>query len=551
MSAAGRVGCAVAAVAAASVVAVPAGAAPTRRQGLCDVLRLVLPLECQSVDPAAPPSGGGGPGTQPQPPAGGPPPGQPAAPATASLLELPVRTSASVPEYEPGRLAVAFVRGTPRRTAARVLAKARVTVEQALPAISAYLVGVEPRRREAARRALLASRSVLSADREPIASALETIPSDPFWPQEWGLQVAGFPGAWDLSRGSPRLVVAVVDTGVDPSQPELQGALVPGYDFVNSDADPRDDHGHGTAVAGVIAARADNGAGTTGACWQCSIMPIKVLGADGVGDDSLIAAGIIWATDHGARVINLSLGAPGTTQVLSEAIAYAAGKGAVVVGAAGNSGNDVPFYPAADPNAISVAGTTRTDRPYEWTNRGAWVDVAAPGCNPTIDRGNRYVIFCGTSSATPLVSGLAALALTRNPQLTPAALEQQIEAAAQPLPDVARYGRLRAREALTATGTATRLARRSFSGATSTRRRTRVYDLTVGEGPISAQLTSSSRAKLTVTLLVPNRQTPLTRRGKHAVRINATTAAGQLRLIVKGSTGKQPFMLTISYLQAA
>jgi subtilisin family serine protease len=511
-----------------------------RNGGLCDVLRVVLPLDCGIVDPAAPPTDNGRGGQQP------------AGPSTQPLAELPVHASASTVRYEPGRLAVAFVPGTTARRAARVLANAGVGVEQAMPAIAAYLVRLEPSRREATRRRLLASPSVLSADREPIASVLETIPSDPLWPQAWGLQLAGFPAAWDLSRGSSRLVVAVVDTGVDPTQPELKGALVPGYDFVNSDADPRDDHGHGTAVAGVIAARADNAAGTTGACWRCSIMPIKVLGADGVGDDSLIAAGIIWAADHGARVINLSLGGPGTTQVLAEAVAYATAKGALVVAAAGNSGNSVPFYPAADANALSVAGTTRTDKPYEWTNRGAWVDVAAPGCNPTVDRGDRYVVFCGTSAATPLVAGLAALALSRSADLTPQALEEQIEGAALPVPGLVRYGRLRAGQTLVAlTGAAApRVERRSLAGATSARRRTRVYRLAVGEGPLSVQLTTTGNAKLTLSLLLPGRGRALKRSGRGVVRIGTKTTPGSLRLAVTGNGGKHAFMLTVDFQTA-
>jgi subtilisin family serine protease len=515
-----------------------------RRDGLCDVLRIVLPLDCGIVDPAAPPTDNG---------RTGPAPPQPAGPSTQPLAELPAQSSPSTVRYEPGRLAVAFVPGTTARRAARVLANTGVEVEQATPAIAAYLVRVEPSRREATRRRLLASPAVLSADREPIASVLETIPSDPLWPQAWGLQLAGFPAAWDLSRGSPRLVVAVVDTGVDPTQPELKGALVPGYDFVNSDADPRDDHGHGTAVAGVIAARADNATGTTGACWRCAIMPIKVLGADGVGDDSLIAAGIIWAADHGARVINLSLGGPGTTQVLAEAIAYATAKGALVVGAAGNSGTSVPFYPAADANALSVAGTTRNDKPYEWTNRGDWVDVAAPGCNPTIDRGERYVVFCGTSAATPLVAGLAALALSRSAELTPQALEQQIEGAALPLPGLVRYGRLRAGQtlaSLTGLAAAPRVERRSLAGATSARRRTRTYDLAVGGGPLSVQLTTSGNAKLTLSLLLPGRRRALKRSGRGVVRIATKTAPGSLRLAVTGSGGKHAFMLTVDFQTA-
>src|SRR5206468_9137630 len=133
-----------------------------------------------------------------------------------------------------------------------------------------------------------------------VSEAFDTTPDDSDWPLQEGLRVAGFPKAWDVTRGAARVVVAVLDSGVDPNQPDLRGALVPGRDFVNSDADAADDHGHGTAVAGVIAARANNREGAAGVCWRCSVMPVKVLDSHGTGDDTVIAAGIVWAVDHGA-----------------------------------------------------------------------------------------------------------------------------------------------------------------------------------------------------------------------------------------------------------
>src|SRR5206468_13102282 len=187
------------------------------------------------------------------------------------------------------------------------------------------------------------------------------------------------------------------------------------WDFIGNDADPPDDHGHGTAVAGVIAARANNHVGGAGSCWRCLVMPIKVLDSKGSGDDTVIAAGIVWATDHGARVINLSLGGPGTSVELTNALAYATGKGVMVVAAAGNSGTTTQFFPAADPRAISVAATTVTDRRYSWSNFGPWVRVAAPGCNVAPILAGGYGNFCGTSSATPVVAGLVALELSAVP----------------------------------------------------------------------------------------------------------------------------------------
>src|SRR5437588_683531 len=129
----------------------------------------------------------------------------------------------------------------------------------------------------AALAALAASAARSAPTGDPLVQAFDTIPNDALWPQQWGLQAAALPEAWDVTHGSPTVVVAVVDTGVDASHPDLHGAVLPGIDLVNGDADPSDDEGHGTAVAGVIAARTDNRTGQAGACWSCLVLPIKAL----------------------------------------------------------------------------------------------------------------------------------------------------------------------------------------------------------------------------------------------------------------------------------
>jgi len=140
---------------------------------------------------------------------------------------------------------------------------------------------VAPERRAEVLAALQSSSAVASASKEPISEALDTSPDDTDWPQQDGLRVAGFPKAWDVTQGSSKIVVAVIDTGVDSNHPDLRGALVPGWNFVGNNADSSDDHGHGTAVAGVVAARSNNHVGGAGICWRCLIMPVKVLDAKG------------------------------------------------------------------------------------------------------------------------------------------------------------------------------------------------------------------------------------------------------------------------------
>ena len=203
--------------------------------------------------------------------------------------------------------------------------------------------------------------------------------------------------------------MAVVDTGVSPL-PDLAGRILPGHDFVHGTGNAADDNGHGTMAAGVIAAAGNNRTGVAGICWNCRILPVKVLDARGSGSYVNIAAGIRYAADRGAQIISLSLGGPDDSQLLRAAVAYAAGKGALVIAAAGNKGSSAPHFPAAIPPVLAVGAVTSTDVRYPWSNYGkGWVGITAPGCNPAQSRTGAVGQYCGTSSATPFVAGVAAL----------------------------------------------------------------------------------------------------------------------------------------------
>jgi subtilisin family serine protease len=282
------------------------------------------------------------------------------------------------------------------------------------------------------------------------SSLAQETPTDPLWGMQWGAALTQAPTAWAVTRGSASVVVAVLDTGVDLSQPDLQGAFVPGYDFVNHDSDPTDDNGHGTAVAGIVAARAGNGLGGVGLCPRCSVMPVKVAGADGTATGTDVASGITWATDNGARVINLSLGGS-YSETIAAAIGYAIGKGVLVVAAAGNNGNSNAFYPAADSRVLSVAATQPNDRLYSWSNYGSWVSVAAPGCDLTTVRSGHYAELCGTSASTPMVSGLAALAMSYSPGSSAEAIKLAIASSAHGVDGVS-HGRVGVADTLAALG---------------------------------------------------------------------------------------------------
>jgi subtilisin family serine protease len=423
-----------------------------------------------------------------------------------------------------------------------VIEDAGGTLEAAIPQIDAYLVGVEPERRAEVIASLQSSPAVASASKEPIAEAFDTSPDDTDWPQQDGLRVAGFPKAWDVTQGSSKIVVAVVDTGVDSKHPDLQGALVPGWDFVGNDSDPSDDHGHGTAVAGVIGARSNNRAGGAGICWRCLVMPIKALDSHGSGDDTLIAAGIVWAVDHGAQVVNLSLGGPGSSLALTNALAYANGRGVIVVAAAGNAGVTTQFFPAADPHAISVAATTVADERFSWSNFGSWVRLAAPGCNFAPIRGGGYGRFCGTSSATPVVAGLVALELSAQPAATAREAEDALARAAVPLPAFVQFGRIDAGRTLALLRPAGATVA-SFRGTLGSRTRARTYNLDVGAGPFSAVLRFSGDKRLTLS-------TPVGRvSGLSPLQVNGTTTAGAYALRVTGNGAKTTFVLAVTYVR--
>jgi len=260
--------------------------------------------------------------------------------------------------------------------------------------------------------------------------------NDPSLSQQWSIPKMKVDAAWDTTKGDASVIIAVIDTGVDVDHPDLMSNLVSGYNTINDTTDADDDNNHGTHVAGIAAGIVDNNVGISGIAGKSKIMPIKAMGSNGTGQMSDVIEGIYWAADHGAKVINMSLGfaAPSAPQSLQDAVDYAYNKGVVVIAAAGNDNVGTPRYPAALNHVIAVAATDSSDKKASFSNYGSHIDVAAPGVNiySTI-RDGQYGMMNGTSMATPNVSGVVALILANNPNLTPAQVESLLASTATDL----------------------------------------------------------------------------------------------------------------------
>jgi hypothetical protein len=247
------------------------------------------------------------------------------------------------------------------------------------------------------------------------------------------------PDAQTWGTGSPDVTVAVVDTGVSPNADLPDSRLTAGYDFVDDDAHPADDDDHGTMVATLIAGEADNGIGASGVCSRCTVMPIRVLGhrASGPAEGSSadVAAGIVWAADHGAQVINVSASTATPSRLLTEAVTHAAAKGSLVVAAAGNAGSTTREFPAAIEPALAV-GAELLGQTWNRTNLNTsadrWIDIAAASTVYTMDRGsgNRYLY--DTSASSAVIAGIAALGFSAKASNTAADVRSALLGGALP-----------------------------------------------------------------------------------------------------------------------
>jgi len=389
-------------------------------------------------------------------PVGMKPPGSQAAELQAAggqLQPAPVE-----PRHMPGQ-AVVLLRDRATMPAYRAELEARgVHVLGAIPELGALQVAVPIGREREALAELSADPRVEQAELNGVGRSF-LVPDDAIYRDlQWSLRKIGMETAWEATTGSSDVIVAVLDTGVERDHPDLLGSVLAGYDFVNDDPDPSDDSSHGTFVAGVIAAQGNNAEGIAGIAWRTRILPVKVLDSEGLGADTVVSKGIIYAVENKAKIINLSSGATESSRLLEEAVRFAERRGVLVVTSAGNTGdkkNEV-IYPAAYPSVLAIAATDERDDIPAFSQRQSYVAMAAPGVNipgPAWRGGGRgdYLMHTGTSAAAPHVSGVAALILALKPEISLAELRSTLTETADRVPSRdggAGAGRLNASRAI-------------------------------------------------------------------------------------------------------
>lgn len=322
-----------------------------------------------------------------------------------------------------------------------------------------------------------------------ILYAMKTTPNDPSYALQWALPQIKADLGWDIEKGSSSVVIAVIDSGVELAHEDLADKIwknekensgnnknngvdddkntyvddYQGWDFIDWDNSPNDSFGHGTHVGGIAAANTDNSKGIAGVSWNSKIMPVRILNGSGEGNSFDFILGMRYAADSGAKVINLSLGGPSSSESENEAVQYAHNKGCVIIAAAGNQGDSTIYFPASFKNVISVGSVDKNDLKSDFSNYNAFVDVCAPGGEGSRNdaTANIYSSFitgtytyeAGTSMAAPYVAGLASLIFSKNPNWTNKQVEEQIISTVDDLGPAGRddyfgYGRINVFKAL-------------------------------------------------------------------------------------------------------
>lgn len=427
-------------------------------------------------------------------------------------------------------------------SAAEIHAAMGATHLSTIPMIDVHVVEVSDTQGAATLARYQAHAMVQYAEEEGSYEAVPLAPTlvvnDPNFPLQWGPIKIQAPEAWDLTLGQVTVLIAICDTGVDESHPDLAGKVVDRANFSGA-PDNLDHYAHGSHVAGIAAAVTNNGIGVAGVAPLVRLLNVKVLDDNGSGSWSSVASGIIWAADHGAQVINMSLGGSGGSATVEDAVNYAWAKGVVICAAAGNSNSNLPFYPAAYVNCISVAATDQNDARASFSNYGPTVDMAAPGVDifstvpkvATIGDPTGYRYLSGTSMACPHVAAVCALVFPLATDLNGDGkvndeVRRAVESGVDPLPDkTIGSGRLNAFKALSGappppdTGTLSGVVQDAASGlaiagavvsvpgkSTSTDA-TGAYDMTLISGTYAVTATAPGYDPTSAVVVINGNQT--------------------------------------------
>lgn len=357
-------------------------------------------------------------------------------------------------DFVPGELLVRM-KSNANKAQVRAAFQAQSADElEEIPGIKVKRIRVPAHAQERVRAALARNPNFEFVEPNFVAQAA-LVPNDTSYGSQWHLPKISAPAGWALTTGSADVPIAVIDSGVDPTHPDLAAKLLPGHSWINYNDDTRDLTGHGTSVAGAAAAITNNSRGVAGVAWANPIMPLGVSDSAGSASYSNIASAIIYAVDRGVKVINISLAGSSYSSTLEYAVNYAWNRGALVICSAANYNTSTLYYPAALKNAVAVAATDSADKKASYSNYGDWISITAPGSSIyTTLRGGGYGSKSGTSFSSPIAAGLAALIWSINPELTNAEVLDILQSSADDLgaagfDPIFGHGRINALAALT------------------------------------------------------------------------------------------------------
>jgi thermitase len=338
---------------------------------------------------------------------------------TLSLfLSLATGTLVKAAEHVPGRLLVRIKASKNKSDVERDLKSKGYSKKGEVSDIGVSIINVPENKIDQVKDELENSGNFDFVEQDHIGHGSGT-PNDPSFSQQWHLSQIQAPLAWDTTVGSASVPIAMIDSGVDSTHPDLAGKVMPGWSFLTGTTNTSDVQGHGTATAGTVGAATNNSMGVSGVTWLNPIMPLVVLNSSDFALYSDIASAINYAANHNVRIINISISGTSSSSTIQSAVDYAWNKGSIIFAGAGNNSSSALGYPAACNHVVAVSATESNDTLSSFSSYGSWISLSAPGNNIlTLSNGGGYSTWYGTSFASPIAAGVAALMLSANSNLS-------------------------------------------------------------------------------------------------------------------------------------